>query len=454
MAKDNNSQNLYLENILNAKLPVSIYWMNTDGVVLGCNEEQAHMFGFPSSKEFIGKSAYDLRELLGWSDEMCEAIRQNDLLVMETGEAIVTEEIMYARGKNRTYLTHKSPLINDKGEVIGVFGFSSDITERKEAEEALKNAKETAEIASVSKFKFIGKMSHDIRMLLQSIISMSDQIDRVSVEKITQACAQDIHQSGNELLRLLDKFIESLDIKMPKNPKLEKKPNQKSSQVLLIEDTLVSRKVIEYLLKKEGLEVVAVQTASEAIKKLSQQNFDFILVDMDLINENSLETIKAIRKNAKEQTFIVAMTKSIDPQIKTAYLELGIQEVIDKPLNLEKIKVIVAKNNSVFNLSAVVQAMGGDTQLAKELLNMLMQELPKFKQEITDAFKKQDWEAVQHHVHKLHGGLCYCGVLKLKDVTRDFEKQLIEKTGSYDKAYRLLLKEIDTTLTAYHAKSC
>jgi PAS domain S-box-containing protein len=430
LSNENKMQNLYLKNILNAKLPVSFYWMDKNGVVLGCNEEQARMFGFPSSKEFIGKSTYDLRDLLGWSDDMCEAIRQNDFLVMETGEAIVAEEILNIKGKNHTYLSHKSPLIDDDGEIIGVFGFSSDITERKEAE-----------------IEFMGHMSRDIRMLLEGIISMADQIDRVSLEKITQECAKDIHQSGRELLNVLNEYVKKMQLE--KNIQLKK--NQKIIHALLVDNLLLSSTVVTHLLKQEGFEVVIAKTASEALERANQQRFDFILVDMDLPEGNDVVTV--IRQNSKNfnaQTHIVALTTHADPTKKAACLEMGVHNVIDKPLNSEKIKLFINKNDSVINLETLAQTMGGNTALAKEMLDMLMKELPKFKQDISAAFEQQDWEALKHHVHKLHGGVCYCGALQLKDMTGHFEKQLINKTGHYEQAYQMLLNEIDKTLLAYY----
>ncbi len=422
-------QNLYLKNILNANLPVSFYWMDKNGVILGCNEEQAHILGLSSSKELIGKSAYDLRDLFGWGDDMCEALRQNDFLVMETGKAMVTEEVMPAKGKNHTFLSHKSPLINDDGEIIGVFGFSSDITERKEAE-----------------IEFMGHMSRDIRMLLESIISMADQIDRVSLEKITQECAQDIHQSGRELLNLLNEYIEKMQL--GKNVKLKK---QKKIHALLMDNLLLSRTVAAHILNQEGIEVAIAMTLNEAIEKSNQQSFDFILVDMGMPEGNDI--VKAIRqncKNANAQTQIVALTTHADPALKAACIEMGAQEVIDKPLNSEKIKLFINKNNAVIELEALAQAMGGNIALAKEMLDMLMKELPKFKQDITAAFEQHDWDMLKHHVHKLHGGVCYCGATRLKDMTRHFEKQLIDKTGHYDDAYQMLLNEIDKTLKAYY----
>ncbi|MGA2655624.1 MAG: ATP-binding protein, partial [Gammaproteobacteria bacterium] len=612
---------LYLKNILNAKLPVSLYWMNQDGVMLGCNEEQAHMLGLSSSKELIGKSVYDFVEMLGWSNEMCEIIRQNDLEVMETKNPIITEEVLEINGQKRTYLSHKSPLLDDNGKVIGVFGFSSDITKRKEAELALKAAKQAAETArevaeeeSLTKIEFVSNMGHDLKMLLESIMGMADQINLVSLDKTTQECAQGIHQAGDALVNLLNEFVETTrlelsdmlynescfelkasvkklidifnpaikqkglafefnyddhipevlygqkllferiilnllgnalkytadgmigieisllenksnmvtiklvikdtgigipkdqqknifdkfnrasiadadyrgnglglymanefvkklngDIKVesvqgngskficklqfhiPTSTQLVKhqenyKATAKKIHVLLFEETLLARKVAQSLLWQEGYDVTIAKTASEVLELSNQDTFDLILMDVGFADADVLNVVKSIRnqpENRNQKTLIVALAAHADTKINQACLDVGMQEVIDKPLNSKKISVIIANIAPVIDLAAVAEVLGGNMDLAQEMLDMLMQELPKFKQDIRIAFQNQDLEALQHHVHKLHGGLCYSGTLYLRDVTRLFENQLIEKTGHYEEAYHLLLKEID-----------
>lgn len=46
-------------------LPGSVYWEDINGVYLGCNESMAHMAGFHSPREMIGKTDYDMP----WHDQ-------------------------------------------------------------------------------------------------------------------------------------------------------------------------------------------------------------------------------------------------------------------------------------------------------------------------------------------------------------------------------------------------
>lgn len=76
-----------LESII-AFLPAHVYWKNTQGVYLGCNDKQAKSLGFISGKEIIGKTDFELP----WPEGAAEEFRNNDLKVINTGKPISAEE--------------------------------------------------------------------------------------------------------------------------------------------------------------------------------------------------------------------------------------------------------------------------------------------------------------------------------------------------------------------------
>jgi len=82
-----------------------------------------------------------------FNDEMAKQLRENDKLVMQSGNNIETEEIGKPEGNqninmkagHRYYLALKFPLKDSEGNIIGVCGFSHDITKNKEMEHELKD---------------------------------------------------------------------------------------------------------------------------------------------------------------------------------------------------------------------------------------------------------------------------------------------------------------------------
>lgn len=216
LALSNQKNELYLYNILRADLPgVTFYWMDKNSTVLGCNRMQATLFGLDSPADFIGKDVYYLGKLNGWDRAVCDKIRENDIEVMRTGETISHEENVSLYGKQHVFLSYKTPLQNEQGKVLGIFGFSVDITPQKKAELLAIKAKNAAEMANTTKTEFIRNMSHDLRTPLSGIIGISSFISDSSESGLIKEYAQDIHQAGTSLLHLLDEIIETAELDSP-----------------------------------------------------------------------------------------------------------------------------------------------------------------------------------------------------------------------------------------------
>jgi PAS domain S-box-containing protein len=88
----------------------------------------------------------------------------------------------------------------------------SDITERKQAEDALREAKDAAEAANRTKSGILANMSHELRTPLNAIIGFSDIIRRESfgpiAEKRYLGYATDINDSGTHLLALINDILD------------------------------------------------------------------------------------------------------------------------------------------------------------------------------------------------------------------------------------------------------
>lgn len=196
----------YYESMM-AVMPGHVYWLDRSGRILGCNDQQAHSVGLSSREEIIGKTNQDFLP-----KEQAEQLDHINEQVMKSAHPLTVEE--YGPFNELTnssagyYLSQKVPLFNENREVIGLLGVSLDITHQKNAEQALLLAKEKAEALHQAKSTFIANMSHDIRTPLNGIIGMSQLLeDRVDTDECQQY-ARWIHESGNQLMFLLNNILE------------------------------------------------------------------------------------------------------------------------------------------------------------------------------------------------------------------------------------------------------
>ena len=114
-------------------LPDLVWLKDPEGVYLACNRRFESFFGAPE-KDIIGKTDYDFTD-----KDLADFFRQRDDAALAAGVSTANEEeIVFAEDGHREVLeTIKTPVYASDGRLIGVLGVGRDITERKQAEEAL-----------------------------------------------------------------------------------------------------------------------------------------------------------------------------------------------------------------------------------------------------------------------------------------------------------------------------
>jgi PAS domain S-box-containing protein len=127
-----------LEGILNT-IPVRVFWKDKKLTYLGCNTPFARDAGFERPEDVIGRDDYSM----GWRDQ-AELYRADDRAVIESGKPklMIEEPQTTPAGETIYLLTSKLPLLDARGDAIGVLGTYLDITERRKAEAQLQESRQ------------------------------------------------------------------------------------------------------------------------------------------------------------------------------------------------------------------------------------------------------------------------------------------------------------------------
>lgn len=121
-----------------------------------------------------------------------------------------------------------------------------------------------------------------------------------------------------------------------------------NGRILIIEDNLISRKILETLFKSEGLTFTSFANAEDALLLIhSGYQFDLIIMDINLPGLNGWEATTKIRKWQKEKNLylcpILAYTADAYEADHSYCLEVGMDEVITKPINIEDFRIVLSK---------------------------------------------------------------------------------------------------------------
>jgi len=163
-----------LQQILDT-MPQRVFWKDMELNYLGCNKMFALDTGFPDPQSLIGKSDHDTSS----RGEIADRYRADDRSVIGSGKAKIgyEEPQMRPDGSMAWLRTSKVPLVDKQGRILGVLGTYEDISEYRQAQQALKEAKEEAETANRAKDQFIAVLSHELRTPLTPILLSSNAIE-------------------------------------------------------------------------------------------------------------------------------------------------------------------------------------------------------------------------------------------------------------------------------------
>ncbi|MCU0545900.1 MAG: PAS domain S-box protein [Oscillatoriaceae cyanobacterium Prado104] len=188
-------------------------------IIWSCNAQGKITFVNQAVKQIYG---YEPEEMLGCSFSDFLAPGQTDpnrelQQRLLTGDSIFQyESVVLAKDGRPIDVNTKAIARRDAfGKIAGTTGTASDITERKQAEIALLEAKEAADRANRAKSEFLSNMSHELRTPLNAILGFSQLLARdPSLNSDQQQHLGIITRSGEHLLELINSILQMSKIEV------------------------------------------------------------------------------------------------------------------------------------------------------------------------------------------------------------------------------------------------
>ena len=245
----------------------------------------------------------------------------------------------------------------------------------------------------------------------------------------------------------------------------------KGRNILIAEDNEINSKLIQTILKYEGINTFLAKNGQDAINCFKNNTFDLIIMDIHMPIMNGIDATKNIRdsENNRSHMPIIGLTANAMQEDRIIFESSGIDVILLKPIAIDdllgEIKILIRKfgSNSISNQNNIktnlinpapdknggseLNSLGVNLKLVSSLQKMLINELPVIKQQLNDHFETQEWEVLGEHIHRLLGGTAYCDVPELRKATLSFQTSLKEKSDNLKNDFEFLLSKIDT-LTA------
>jgi len=173
-----------------------------DGRIIDCNESFAQILGYASPAEVLRHRAQDF-----YADP---ADREVVIARLKEHKSVASYEMCFRRqdGSRAWILENASLVENGDGTTPVIEGTLVDITERKNAEEKWRQAKEDAEAANRAKSEFLANMSHEIRTPLNGVLGMTELALETPLNPEQREYLEIIKSSADSLLRVINDILD------------------------------------------------------------------------------------------------------------------------------------------------------------------------------------------------------------------------------------------------------
>ena len=330
--------------------------------------------------------------------------------------------------------------------------------------------------------RFLIQLGHEILNPLNGITGLAYLLKRTNLDELQKDYVKGISQSANDLALKLSSILN--DFKLSEifpgieSPSLEVVDNQssvalsgsntfdslKNVKVLLAEDNEINQYLACELLKSWGVVTEVANNGFEAIKLWEENDYDIILMDIQMPGKGGIETTRYIRSannSDKAKVPIIALTANSLKGQKEEYLKKGMNDHLSKPFNdtelfnkifklvkerkkePETLYVSLNSSGNLFDYVRLEKISQSNKAFEIKLMNIFIETVPDSYDKLKKYWDQDDLQMVAEIAHKLKTTISSMGIEQLKMPVKLLEEAGKTNARTYEN-YTLLLIIYDT----------
>jgi len=249
-----------------------------------------------------------------------------------------------------------------------------------------------------------------------------------------------------------ESFIEDKTMKEISGKYNIQEKDKRKILILVVDDNRVNQKVVLRILKKAGYNADSVSNGKEAIAALAMNDYDMVLMDVQMPEMDGFETTRFIRQSQsiKNRLPVIAMTAHAMKGDRDLCIEAGMDDYISKPVQIQTLIDIIEKHLFVTTGEKIENELYINSSIDKEILDLqklsgrlendmgfcieiLQESMDIIKQEeehLKEAFYRGNRGDVRLIAHNIKGTCANIGALSLYNLAREIE--IAAKDGTID----------------------
>jgi len=221
----------------------------------------------------------------------------------------------------------------------------------------------------------------------------------------------------------------------------------KGLRVLVVDDDAITLRFFEAALRDIGADVTSVEDGASARAAIAKDAFDLLLIDRHLPDMSGEMLLQALRDSGCTAPAI-ATSADVDDAVCARMLDAAFDEVIAKPISLERLREIVSRfagSSPLLNDDEALQALGGHRESLIALRGLLANELDELQTSCAD-FDTLDRQTLAARMHRLRASCGFCGASALAQAAVMMQSALNESAAIDWPAFLALCESTATAL--------
>jgi PAS domain S-box-containing protein len=251
------------------------------------------------------------------------------------------------------------------------------------------------------------------------------------------------------------------DIDNIKNIQPEININIEGISILLVEDSKMNRMVVQNSMQYFNCDVTEAESGIEALEILKKQNFDIILMDIQMPEMDGIEATRIIRKKLKLDTPIIALTANAFKTEIDKCRKAGMDDYVTKPFDeivlletiarhtVNKIKILheveeIILDEKLYDLSILNNLSRGNDEFVLKMLAIFIDQTKETLEKAEKALAVDDLPELGRLIHKIKPSVESLGISLIRKEIKILE--LIAKETKSKEEIKLLFLKVKNIL--------
>lgn len=229
--------------------------------------------------------------------------------------------------------------------------------------------------------------------------------------------------------------------------------------ILLVEDNDINRLYALNILKKWHCLVDQAENGYTALEKLKANDYDLVLMDVQMPIMDGYEATKAIRQTLpepKRSIPIIALTANAIKGDNERCLEVGMNDYLSKPFQPESLydsmskyisereKPIARNKPLIVDLSYLKNVCNNDETFMREMIETFVKNTPDIISDLDLMARAGNWSKVSGLAHKLKPSIAFMGLNQIKEQVKEIER--LSKEGENIQLVERHIAEVTKTI--------